>query len=314
VLVTDAAGAPVGGLRQQDFSLLDNGQPITPASFEASDGPTRADPPVEVILLLDETNNLLRNISYEQTDLMRFLRQNGGRLACPTTIMLFTEHGVQTEPHATTDGNALAADLGKTSAPVHMIPLSGGYEAIQRLQQSLRALSLIATAESSRPGRKLLIWIGPGWPLLESAAFQQSQQSQRADFNLLVDLTRRLQEARITLYQVNRLDPSSGLMFLRERYRSYLQPAASPRDFQMAALSLPVFVVHSGGLVQDTPGDFIAMLNRCIAEAQPYYTVRFNPTAAKQDSEYHAVTVRLSRPGLSARTWAGYYADPAPPH
>ena len=55
VVVTDKSGNPVAGLKQQDFTLLDNGQPGKIVSFQAFDGVTaRPDPAVEVIVVIDE--------------------------------------------------------------------------------------------------------------------------------------------------------------------------------------------------------------------------------------------------------------------
>jgi hypothetical protein len=57
VAVTDKDGHPVTGLKQQDFKLWDNGQPGKIVSWQAFDGvTTEPDPPVEVILVLDELN------------------------------------------------------------------------------------------------------------------------------------------------------------------------------------------------------------------------------------------------------------------
>lgn len=115
VLVTDTAGHPVAGLTQQDFTLLDNQKPQPILSFRAVDGSTGdgtlSEPPVEVILLIDEANNRLTNVAYERYQIDRFLRQNGGHLAQPVTLMIFTDRGVQTQPQPTRDGNALARSI-----------------------------------------------------------------------------------------------------------------------------------------------------------------------------------------------------------
>ena len=78
VVVTDAAGHPVAGLQQQDFTLLDDKKPQPILSFRRSmartgDGTEPDEPPVEVILLVDEANNLLHNIAYERYQIDRFL-------------------------------------------------------------------------------------------------------------------------------------------------------------------------------------------------------------------------------------------------
>jgi hypothetical protein len=86
VQVTDKSGAPVRGLQKQDFTLLDDKQPTNILSFRAVDsgaGPT-ADPPVEVILVVDAVNASFQAVSYERNELKKFLLQNGGKLAlCP---------------------------------------------------------------------------------------------------------------------------------------------------------------------------------------------------------------------------------------
>src|SRR5277367_39361 len=66
VVVTDKSGKPVPGLQQQDFTLLDNKQPQKILSFTAVDGgAATADPPVAVILLVDEVNASFSNVSFE---------------------------------------------------------------------------------------------------------------------------------------------------------------------------------------------------------------------------------------------------------
>src|ERR1035437_10531781 len=58
VMVTDAAGKPVGGLTAQDFTLLEDRKPKKIVSFLALDeNAAQPEPPVEGILLIDEVNN-----------------------------------------------------------------------------------------------------------------------------------------------------------------------------------------------------------------------------------------------------------------
>lgn len=65
------------------------------------------------------------------------------------------------------DGNALIAELNEHESGLRTIRRSQGiYGASERVQLSLRALEQLTEYESARPGRKLVIWISPGWPLL----------------------------------------------------------------------------------------------------------------------------------------------------
>lgn len=67
VVVTDKSGKPVAGLQQQDFALLDNKQPQKILSFASIEGgAATADPPVGVVLLVDEVNTSFTNVSSER--------------------------------------------------------------------------------------------------------------------------------------------------------------------------------------------------------------------------------------------------------
>jgi VWFA-related protein len=313
VLVTDAAGRPFAGLQQADFTLLDDKKPQPILFFRAADGSIgqgAAEPPVEVILLIDATNNSLHNIAFERDQIAKFLRQNGGHLAQPLTLMIFSEQGgVQVGPQPSTDGNLVAQQLDKSGATMHTVQRSGGYDAIERVDLSLKTLRSIVAVEAPKPGRKMLIWIGPGWPMLQGPGYRASDDTQRALFNAVVETTRTLREARITLYNVNQLDPSS--VGFADFYKNFLKGVPSPRQAESGDLSLPVFAIHSGGLVLNTPGDLVNQLNRCVAEAKAYYTLGFDPSKADHTDEYHELEAKISKPGMKVRSNAGYYGEPA---
>jgi VWFA-related protein len=92
VVVTDKSGKPVSGLEQKDFTLLDNKQPRKIVSFQAVDGGTAtADPPVEVILLVDSVNTEFTNVAIERKEIEKFLLRNGGALAQPVSMVFFSD-------------------------------------------------------------------------------------------------------------------------------------------------------------------------------------------------------------------------------
>jgi hypothetical protein len=63
VRVTDRAGKPITGLGPQDFTLLDENKPRKILSFRSYDGvQVKANPPVEVILLVDALNGGLTQL------------------------------------------------------------------------------------------------------------------------------------------------------------------------------------------------------------------------------------------------------------
>jgi len=85
VMLSDAQGQPVPGLGPSDFQLTDNGTAAKVLSFRSFDGVlTRPNPPVEVILVIDEVNLPFHQVAFVRSELTRLLRQNGGKLAQPT--------------------------------------------------------------------------------------------------------------------------------------------------------------------------------------------------------------------------------------
>ena len=310
VVVTDGSGKAVAGLKQQDFTLLDNKKPQPILSFHAVDGVSvKADPPVEIILLLDAANAYFSRVAYERFQLETFLRRNGGHLAQPVSVMLLSDAGVTAQPQPSTDGNAVAAMLHRTEPALRGPQAS---LATDRTGLSLKALLSVAAAEEAKPGRKLLIWIGSGWPLLESTRFQFSEAAERYFFNSIVSLSTALREARITLYNVNPVDPSSGSSLRVDYYKEYLKGVRSAKQADPGDLALQVLAEQSGGRVLNTSGAMVPQIDACIGEATAFYTLSFAPARADHVDEYHELQVEIDQPHLKARTNAAYYAEPSP--
>ena len=319
VVVAPKNGAPVAGLSQQDFTVLDNGVPQSITSFREVN---RGEAPAEVIIVIDAVNAKPQTVSYERTQVDKILRANGGRLPHPTTFAVFTEVSTQVHPDFTTDGNALAAAFSDETIRLRTLNQGqphGGCElancadfeiANERRQLSLKALQTIAAQESARPGRKLVLWISPGWPLISgtSASIEYTSLQRQQMFASMVALSTQLRQARITLYSVDPL-ATRGVDVRDFSYQAYLKGVSNAKDFQPANLGLQVFAVHSGGLVLSTGNDLAELLQKCLADTQTYYEISFEPPAASRSDEYHRLQINLAKPGLKARTRESYYAQ-----
>src|ERR1035437_5000574 len=309
VVVTDDSGAPVSGLDLNDFTLLDNNQPSRILSFHpvlAMDPASqKADPPVEVVLLIDAMNVPFRNVALARQGMEKFLRQNGGRLAQPVSIYLLTNDGVSAQAQPTVDGNAQAAELTQIDSKLRTIHASaGGYGAFQLFQESVEMLAGIARSEAQKPGKKLLIWASIGWPMFDSLEFS-SPRMQQQYFGKIVELSTSLREARISLYGV-----SNGETLPFVYYKNFLKGVRTPEKASPANLTLGVLAEQSGGRVMGPDNDLAAQINRCVADATAFYTISFSPPHADKKNEYHDLKVQIGKPGLVARTYTGYYNQP----
>jgi VWFA-related protein len=272
------------------------------------DGMT-AQPPVEIILVLDTVNTPFNDVAIQRQEMEKFLRQNNGQLPLPVSIVFLSDAAVKLN-QPSRDGNALAADMAKLQTPMRMNGAAQGFDGLlQRFQASILTLTQLSTYEATRPGRKLLIWVGPGWPILSGSAFRVREKDQQAFFNSIVDVSTKLREARITLYSVgsNDLNKGQARTFL---YKDYLVGVTSAKTADSGNLALQVLAVQSGGLALDPNGDMAALLARCVADAGVYYEISFNVAPAAKPDEYHSLEIKLDRPSVKARTRSAYYAEP----
>jgi VWFA-related protein len=308
VVVTDQSGKPVSGLELKDFTLLDNNQPAKILSFRPIDQTVHmARSPVEVILVIDTVNETHQQVAYVRQEIEKFLRQNDGHLAQPVSLFVLTNDGVDAQRLPSTDGNALAAKADQLDDKLRTIGRSGGaWGAIERFQFSAKMMLDIANAEAKKPGKKLLIWAGSGWPLLDSPRIQTSSQGQQQSFDVIVQLSTRLREARTSAYSVSAGMPGPGTYL----YKEFLKGVTAAQKASVSNLGLKVLAVQSGGGVFGPDNDMTAQINRCVQDTQAFYSLSFDPPHAAQANEYHDLKVVFAKPGLTARTSTGYYNQP----
>jgi VWFA-related protein len=308
VVVTDKSGKPVPGLELKDFTLLDNNQPAKILSFHAfDDAAQKPRPPVEVILVIDTVNIAHQPVTSVRQEIERFLRQNDGHLALPVSLFVMTNKGMDAQRMPSVDGNALAATTDQLDDRLRSIGQAGGeWGAIERADFSVRMLMTIADAEAKKLNKKLLIWAGSGWPLLFSPNIDVSPEGLRTNFDKIVRLSNSLREARIFVYSISLGEPSPGTFL----YESFLKGVKSANQADPPKLGLKVLAVHSGGAVFGPDNDMAAQINRCVQDAQAFYTLSFDPPPAAHANEYHDLKVTIAQPKLTARTSTGYYNQP----
>src|ERR1019366_8876391 len=214
VVVTDKSGKPVPGIAQKDFTLLDNKQPQKIVSFQAVEGAAAAaDQPVEVIILVDTVNTEFTNVAIARKEIEKFLGRSGGALAQPVSLIFFSD-GAATGTISSRDGNAVIADLNQKQLGLRTIGRAqGSFGGFERMQMSLITLRKLADFEAGMPGRKLVVWISPGWPFLTSGMDQvlESQKQKQWFFDSIVALSDALRRARITLYSIDPLGTADAL-------------------------------------------------------------------------------------------------------
>ena len=103
------------------------------------------------------------------------------------------------------DGNVLADALNANQQGLRIIGRSQGfYGAMDRYGIAFNALEWVAEDQAlAQTGRKLLVWLSPGWPLLSGPGMLLTMKDEDALFDAVVRVNTDLRNARITLYSVD---------------------------------------------------------------------------------------------------------------
>jgi VWFA-related protein len=307
VVVTDPSGKPVSGLQETDFTLLDNHQPQQIVSFKGVEGRT-ANPPVHVIFVLDILNNSFQDAAYQLRAVEKYLDQDKGQLSFPVSIAVLTEAGIDLG-QPSRDGNTLVGQLKKVHMPLATIGSPEGYNA-RRFHRSVQSLTKLVVDQEDVPGRVILIWMGPGWPLLSDGPYPGTPKDKRNFFGEILNLSTGFLDAQMSVDTISSLNMMRDSGRPRGYYRPFLQGVQRADQADPGNLALPVLAYQSGGQVFEDDKDLVGGIARCIADLDSYYVLSFDSLRASQDDEYRALQVTVDKPGLSARTNASYYAHP----
>lgn len=163
--------------------------------------------------------------------------------------------------------------------------------------------------ESGRPGRKIILCVFPGWPVLSGPQHMLDSNQEQEFFGDIVDISTQLREFQITLYTVDPLDKADfGLR--APDWEAYLKGVSKPSQVRSGNLALEVIATQSGSLALNARGDLAAQLQQCFADTGTYYEIYYDPAITGRADEYHMLEIRVARPGLTARTRQGYYSRP----
>jgi len=337
MVVTDQYGTPVKGLKQDDFELLDNGQQRAIFTLRELGG-SREAAPTHVVLMLDAVNNNGRDIGNDRKGIEQFLKRSQTPLTYPTSLAILSESGVRMFQPSRERG-VLLDQLRMLSKGVHPLDCTQGLGASEqvfapiklgsqssvadtlsdpkpnclntRFQRSLYALRRFATEQENVPGRVILAWIGPGWPLLSGPEFREDSKAIRENlFDNLVLVTTALREAQVTLDAVFSPDLYRKVELRTDHDNAFFNGVPSEDKVAASSLGLQVLAHQSGGQILTETKDLGDEIDKCMDDAEAYYALSFNSPAANGPGEFHALQVKVARTGMTVRTSTAYYAQP----
>lgn len=333
VHVADAAGKPYEQLSQADFTLYDNQQVRKLVAFRVVDGGGAG---AHVLLVLDAVNNFTKQLHSFAKEIERYLKEAGDPLPVPVSIGLFTGYGIDAGKPSRDRAALLGelqsrtADLRATGCIAHqdrpsntIAPYSAGvYGSIRnespselackndRFVASVNALSQLARKETDMPGRVIVVWMGAGWPMLTDKAFTPDPpELKRNFFERLVSLSTLLREGQVTVDAVGSPDDSINPQTPDVRDSKFFDGISNPDQVSAAHMGLHPVAHQTGGRIFPETKDVAGQIGECVADAESYYVLTFDSPPAADFGEYHALAVKVDKPGLDVRTNTLYYAE-----
>ena len=180
------------------------------------------------------------------------------------------------------------------------------------MKLSVSAVEEVGKYASKIPGKKLVIFISPGWPSLSGPNVHLSTKDEQIIFKTIVSLSTLMRESGITLYSVDpngatRAGPLRAFDYLR-----FLKGVRSPSEAVLGDLSLDVLASQSGGRVLNSRNDLGTEIAACVRDSDSYYALTIDGASSGGSLDYHQIDVKISRPKVKAQTRAGYYSGSLP--
>jgi VWFA-related protein len=330
VVVTDKKGHPLRNLAKDNFTILEDGQPQTIASFETPS--QHAPAPVQedlksaadwrnsdqslrravtssalTILVLDELDTMPMDQAYARNQIRKFLEAHGPRLSEPTSLMALEEKKLELIHDYTSNAKELEAALDRHPAhlPFRYMTGQGPLGATLRLADALEALREIGAANGQFAGRKNVIWIGPGFPSLDYSSGPAESKAEMVGY--VRETSELMWKGRIAVYTI---DPR-GLEVVHENIAGNTSNGfLSPPDSSTTDLVFQQIAPETGGRIFRGLNDLDAQIATSVEDGDSYYALAYYPSNGDWDGKFRKIQVVMSDRELKARTRNGYYAAP----
>ena len=321
VMVTDANGNAVRGLKQSDFSIEENGKPqpirsfgefgseipvaepaapkLPPGVYTNSQS-TPVSGPVN-ILLLDALHSTPVNI-------VRGLQGAAGYLTTmpqgtKVAIFLLSQSGTHMMQGFTSDRDSLLRAVNNNRANVELTLSVQPMDRHTRNWVTVDAFNQIAAYVAGIKGRKNLLWFVPGMPvpLMRDGGYGWGN----GDMGLvhrLMDVYERFTAEQIAVSPVDPRGVAETPLGLR-----------ALAGQSMAHLRAEAVAEQSGGEAFYNTNDLKSAIAKAIDHGSQFYTLSYIPPKQKDDGHYHHIKVAIpDQPKLHLVYRQGYNAERVP--
>jgi VWFA-related protein len=313
VTATDANGDPVYGLKQSDFTILEDSKPQPIRNFEEvglrpvmppPDLPpnvyTNLQPPAPSsavnVLLLDMANEAPVDSTMPTQLSASTVMQKRVKEAAKEALEQMPM-GTQVAVLSMTNNlrilQSFTSNRALLEAAIDVTPYdldgNGDVQCMQsnnRNRMVLEALDQIAVSSAAIHGRKNLIWFTVGIPAITDP---NERPKCLPDYALgLSHAYDQLTAAQVSVYPVD----AGGTAMLGP-----------------AQLSMEAVAEATGGVAYTESNDMATAVLKAINNGANYYSIAYTPPTQKYNGSYHKIEVRVNRPDVHLVFRKGYYSD-----
>jgi VWFA-related protein len=299
VTVTDSKGHPIHGLKQSDFTILEDGKPQRIRNFQevGSEPPDESSTmaPRNILLLdglntapADATNSIQVSAAigdqyWMQSETAKYLKSMP-----PGTQVAILSMGKTTEvlQDFTSDPELLSTAVDEMEVNLEGVGMNKEMMCAQqhtRNQMTLDSLNRIASLMSGVAGRKNLVWLTRGIPSITEAGASSCLPDYSADLHKAYNL---LAAAQVAVY-----------------------PVGLDIGIDVGTMSMDSVAEATGGVAHYNSNDVAAGIASAIEDGSHYYYISYTPPSVASDGAYHTIRVNLDRPGTHLVYRNGYYGD-----
>lgn len=207
----------------------------------------------------------------------------------------------------------------------------------ERAQRTQAAMRLLAHRLAGYPGRKNLVWVSAGFPIVllttdvqlttdSSNLAQGNDPLQHSDTNFegdLHQLAAELSDAQISVYSVDAHGLVGSTMqdasqhgtneagFLRTGAEYGAALARSGNDLRQTQDTLQLLSAESGGRLFKNSNDVASAVATSVADGSSYYLLGYYPENKNWDGKFRKIQVKLDKSDMDVRHRAGYFAKDA---
>ncbi len=135
----------------------------------------------------------------------------------------------------------------------------------------------------------------------------QSSQDFFKEVDMLTDLKYVFDAANRANTSIYTIDPR-GLAPFEYDINQGVSMERDREHLRQTADSLKIVAEETGGRAIVGRNDFLGGLRQMLQDSSSYYLLGYNSTLARTDGKFHAIKVRVKRPGVDVRARKGYWA------